>query len=63
MGMTGKFQTAWGDFSSYKNVPALEFECFTMLALGGQCSVGDQLHPRGTLIGLKLTLRRKPREP
>ena len=49
LGMTGKFHTAWGDFHSFKNRAALEFECFTMLALGGQCSVGDQLHPRGRL--------------
>jgi hypothetical protein len=49
LGMTGKFHTSWGDFHSFKNPAALEFECFTMLALGGQCSVGDQLHPRGRL--------------
>jgi len=33
LGMTGKFQTSWGDFHSYKNPAALEFECFHMLAL------------------------------
>jgi hypothetical protein len=49
MGMTGKFQTSWGDFHSYKNPAALEFECFHMLALGGKCSVGDQLHPSGKI--------------
>jgi hypothetical protein len=49
LGMTGKFLTAWGDFHSFKNRAALEFECFTMLALNGKCCVGDQLHPRGTL--------------
>ncbi len=49
LGMTGKFHTAWGDFHSFKTLPALEFECFTMLALNGKCSVGDQLHPRGQL--------------
>lgn len=46
---TGKFHTAWGDFHSYKNQAALEFECFRMLALGSKCEVGDQLHPDGTL--------------
>jgi alpha-L-fucosidase len=41
MGMTGKFHTSWGDFGSYKNQAALEFECFHMLALGAKCSIGD----------------------
>ncbi len=49
IGMTGKFHTSWGDFHSYKNQPALEFECNHMLALGAQCCVGDQLPPRGRL--------------
>lgn len=48
-GMTGKFHTSWGDFHSLKNRAALQFECFQMLALGGRCSIGDQLLPRGTL--------------
>src|SRR4029450_8740079 len=49
LGMTGKFHTSWGDFHSLKNPAALQFECFQMLALGAKCSVGDQLHPTGTL--------------
>ncbi len=49
LGMTGKFHTAWGDFHSFKNQAALEFECFHMLALNGKCSVGDQLHPSGKI--------------
>jgi hypothetical protein len=49
LGMTGKFHTFWGDFHSYKNQAALEYECFRMLALGGGCSIGDQLHPNGKL--------------
>jgi len=49
LGMTGKFHTSWGDFHSYKNPAALQFECFQMLALGAKCSVGDQLHPGGAL--------------
>ena len=49
LGMTGKFHTSWGDFHSFKNVPALQFECFTMLAMGAKCSVGDQLHPEGKI--------------
>ena len=49
MGMTGKFHTTWGDFSSFKNRAALEYECFQMLANGAKCSVGDQLHPEGEI--------------
>jgi hypothetical protein len=49
LGMTGKFHTSWGDFHSFKNRAALEYECFRMLALGAQCSVGDQLPPDGAL--------------
>ena len=49
MGMTGKFHTSWGDFHSYKNQAALEYECFNMLAQGAKCSIGDQLLPDGRL--------------
>jgi hypothetical protein len=49
LGMTGKFHTSWGDFHSLKNKAALEFECFSMLAMNAKCSIGDQLHPKGKL--------------
>lgn len=49
LGQTGKFHTAWGDFHSFKNQVALEYECFRMLALNIKCLVGDQLHPSGRL--------------
>ena len=49
MGMTGKFHTSWGDFHSFKNPEALQFECFQMLAQGAKCSVGDQLPPHGEI--------------
>lgn len=49
LGMTGKFHTSWGDFHSYKNRAALEFECFHMLAHTAKCSIGDQLHPSGKM--------------
>jgi hypothetical protein len=49
LGHTGKFHTAWGDFHSFKNRAALEYECFRMLALGSRCLIGDQLHPRGRI--------------
>lgn len=49
LGMTGKFHTVWGDFHSFKNRAALEFECFSMVAHGAKCCVGDQLPPRGKI--------------
>ena len=49
LGMTGKFHTDWGDFGSFRNPAALEYECFKSLAYGGKCSIGDQLHPCGVL--------------
>ena len=49
VGMTGKFHTAWGDFHSFKNQTALEYECFQMLAMGAKVCVGDQLHPEGKI--------------
>lgn len=49
LGMTGKFHTVWGDFHSFKNPAALEFECFSMVANGAKCCIGDQLHPRGKI--------------
>lgn len=48
---TGKFHTSWGDFHSFKNREALEFECFNMLALNSKCLIGDQLEPNGKLSG------------
>ncbi len=56
MGMTGKFHTSWGDFHSYKNRAALEYECFRMLALGATCSIGDQLLPSGAVDPATLDL-------
>jgi len=49
VGMTGKFHKSWGDFGTLKNLAALEYECFRMLANGAKCSIGDQLHPSGKL--------------
>ena len=46
---TGKFHTAWGDFHSFKNQAALEYECFRMLAMGAGPFVGDQLPPGGQI--------------
>ncbi|MDB5053356.1 MAG: Beta-galactosidase trimerization domain protein [Bacilli bacterium] len=49
VGMTGRFHTSWGDFHSFHNKAALEYECFNMLALGAKCNIGDQLEPSGLL--------------
>lgn len=46
---TGKFHTSWGDFHSFKNLAALQFECFRMLAHGSKCMIGDQLPPDGKI--------------
>ncbi len=46
---TGKFHTAWGDFHSFKNQEALEYECFRMMAMGAGPFVGDQLPPDGQI--------------
>jgi hypothetical protein len=43
VGQTGKFHTSWGDFHSFKNLPALRFECLRMLTHGAKCLIGDQL--------------------
>lgn len=49
LGMTGKFQTTWGEFGGFKHPNALRYECAAMIANGSKCSVGDQLHPSGKL--------------
>jgi hypothetical protein len=49
LGMTGKFHRTWAGFGEYKNREALEYECFTALAEGSKCSIGDQLPPDGAL--------------
>jgi hypothetical protein len=48
-GMTGRFHRSWGDFGTVRNQAALDYECLSMLAQGGKCSIGDQLHPRGRI--------------
>ncbi|MDB5327595.1 MAG: hypothetical protein JWM57_3164 [Phycisphaerales bacterium] len=49
LGMTARFHKTWSDFGGYKPAAALKYELAQMLAHGGGCSVGDQLHPRGEL--------------
>lgn len=49
LAMTGKFHKTWAGFGEFKNPAALEYDCFTALAEGSKCSIGDQLHPNGEL--------------
>lgn len=49
LGMTGKFHTTWGEFGGFKRPAALRYECAAMLAFGSKCSIGDQLHPSGSM--------------
>ncbi|MCC7192377.1 MAG: alpha-L-fucosidase [Phycisphaeraceae bacterium] len=49
LGMTARFHKGWADFGGLKTDAALLYECTQMLSQGSQCSVGDQLHPRGIL--------------
>jgi hypothetical protein len=49
MGMTARFHKSWADFGGLKPYAALEYETAQMISLGAVCSIGDQLHPRGTL--------------
>jgi hypothetical protein len=49
LGMTARFHKSWADFGGLKPAAALEYETGQMLAHGARCSIGDQLHPRGTL--------------
>jgi hypothetical protein len=49
LGMTGKFNTTWGEFGGFKHPNALLYETSAMLAFNSRCSVGDQLHPSGKL--------------
>ncbi|MBA3685112.1 MAG: beta-galactosidase trimerization domain-containing protein [Planctomycetes bacterium] len=49
LGMTARFHGSWADFGGLKPYPALEYETSLMVAHGAQCSIGDQLHPRGRL--------------
>ena len=49
LGMTGRFHKAWADFGGLKTRDQLDYECGTIVAAGGEISVGDQLHPRGVL--------------
>lgn len=47
--MTGRFHKSWGDFGGIRTRHSLLFDCYSSLASGGTCSIGDHMHPRGRL--------------
>ena len=47
--MTARFHKGWADFGGIKPYAAIEYETSIMMAHGAKVSIGDQLHPRGTL--------------
>ena len=49
LGMTARFHKCWADFGGLKPEAALQYETRQMVSQGACCSIGDQLHPRGTL--------------
>lgn len=49
LGMTGKFHNSWGEFGGFKHPNALRYETALSLAFGAKCSIGDQLHPLGSM--------------
>lgn len=49
LGMTGKFHGTWGEFGGFKHPNALRYETALSVINGAKCSVGDQLHPDGSM--------------
>lgn len=49
LSMTGRFHESWGEFGGYKHINALRYESSLAAALGAKFSIGDQMHPYGTL--------------
>ncbi len=49
LGMTGKFHYHWGEVGGYKKPDALVYEVGAMMAQGARCSIGDHLHPTGSI--------------
>ncbi len=56
IGMTARFHRSWADFGGLKPAASLIAETAQMHAHGAMVSVGDQLHPRGTLDPAALSL-------
>lgn len=47
--MTGRFQEGWGDFGGVLPMQSMLYDCYMAIALNAKCSIGDHMHPRGTL--------------
>lgn len=49
LSMTGRFHESWGEFGGFKHINALRYEASLAAALGAKFSIGDQMHPYGSL--------------
>lgn len=47
--MTGRFQKMWADFGGYRSTASLEFDAYDSLVYCCGFSVGDHMHPDGSL--------------
>lgn len=47
--MTGRFQKMWADFGGFRSTASLEYDAFDSLMYNTGFSVGDHMHPYGTL--------------
>jgi len=47
--MTGRFQKMWADFGGFRSTASLEYDAFDSLMYNTGFSVGDHMHPNGTL--------------
>jgi len=47
--MSARFHVEWGDFGGLRPLHSLLFDCYTAIANGATCMVGDHMHPRGKL--------------
>jgi len=48
-GLTGRFETHWGDFGGLKLPGQLQTEVASIVANCARCDIGDQMHPSGRL--------------
>jgi len=48
-GLTGRFETQWGDFGGMKVPAQLQTEAASIVANCARCDIGDQMHPSGRL--------------
>ena len=46
---TGRFHEGWGDMGGLRTEQSLLFDCYSAIANGAACGIGDHMHPRGRL--------------